>query len=165
MESSINVPASIGGNNMVRELFKVSGGDRTVKGVSVSVSRYSGAAPLIVALLASNDAVIDQVSIPSSQIAVDSTSGVSDGKLSRVGATFGTARKLLNGATYSVRISCASGTTYRTWSLRRGVSYGFHPSTYFADGSASKTTDNGATWGALRSGWQGTDDLQFQLTY
>lgn len=145
-----------GSSRMVRERFTVHGGSRTISTVAVRMRRSSGSSPLVIRLESSSGALIDSVSIPASSVPATSPGGDNGGQV-WVRASFGAKHTLANGATYSLRLSTASGTTYTATPIRDGYDVGFR-STMFNDGVAQRTS-NGSSW-ALFYQWAGLD-LQF----
>lgn len=150
MEVWVGDPKRIGGTSRVRQIILVSGGDRTVDSVSVRVRRTAGTGALTVRLETAGGTLID-----SGTVAAGPTS------MAWRTLTFDRARVLQSGSTYNVVLSAPSGTTYTTFAVRQGTSYGFHASTYFSAGRMQYTTGsswiNTQSWGA--SSTEG--DLQF----
>ena len=70
---------------------------------------------------------------------------------------------LTNGTAYRLRLSCAAGTTYFAYVIRKGVDYGFDSSTDFGDGVAQKSANSGGTWSSALGNVSGENDLQFYL--
>lgn len=158
--------ASIGGNNMIRERFTVSGGDRTVTSLGACLSRYTGSGVLSLRLETGTGTEIETVTVAAASIAVNSSSEYPRGAQTRVSANLVTPRVLTGGQTYNLRLSAASGTTYRTHSLRKGSAYGFSNQTYFADGVGQKSTNGGSSWtGVHTSGgdWTGDEDIMVTM--
>lgn len=158
--------ASIGGNDMVRERFTVSGGDKTVTALGACLSRFSGSGVLSMRLETGTGTEIETVTVPAASIAVNSASQYPRGAQTRVSANLVTPRTLTSGQTYNLRLSAASGTVYRTHSLRKGSAYGFTTSTYFADGVGQKSSNGGSSWtGVHTSGgdWTGDEDIMVTM--
>lgn len=145
---------------MARELFTVSGGDRTVLSISVRARRTSGTSPLILTLETAAGALIEAVTIPAASIAVSAPDYSGGGGAVWATATFSVPRVLANGYSYSLRLSCASDTTYTTFPIRTGTDKGLL-SWVFPDGTGQSTTD-GTTWADLYL-WS-HEDLQFYFT-
>ncbi len=137
MEVWIDAPASVSGTSQVRETFTVSGGDRSVHGAFVRVSRTSGTSPLTVRLEQADGTLIEQQPIPSSAFgATDAT---------WAGALFASPHVLKSGTAYHLVLSSPTDTVYSAFGVRRGASYSFVPPTFFGDGFGQFTTD-GTTW-------------------
>ena len=49
------------------------------------------------------------------------------------------------GQSYNLVLTSPAGTAYSVFAIRKGVEYGFAPTTYFADGRGQVTTGSG--WG------------------
>ena len=145
-----------GSSDMVRERFTVHGGSRRISTIAVRMRRSGGSSPLVIRLESSSGALIDSVTIPASKIPATSPGGDNGGQV-WVRASFGAYHTLVNGATYNLRLSTASGTTYTATPIREGTDVGFR-SFVFSDGVAQRTT-NGSSWAALYQ-WAGLD-LQF----
>lgn len=150
MEANVSDYGTITGtNSMVRELFTVSGGTRTVTGAGVRLIKASGSTdPLTVRLEDSGGTLIDSFDIPASSIATDTTANY--GRLGTwVTGSFGSTRTLSNATTYRLRLSTGASSTFYMFPMRRGESYSYvSPQTYFGDGKSQKTTD-GSTWSSL----------------
>jgi hypothetical protein len=143
---------------MVRETFTVSGGNRSVSQVGVRLVRQSGSDPLIVTLSAASGVILATASVPAASVNVGGSGNYGEeGAFTAVPLSVPVT--LVNGTTYHLALSTASGTIYWAFTARRGSDYGYDPATYFADGVAEKTTD-GATWSSLGR-VAGENDLQF----
>lgn len=155
-----------GSNNMIRELFTVSGGTRTVTEAWVRVGRQSGTGLLTLALYTGAGSIMAFGS------AADSGSSVG---LTTVGGTgtqgtwchieFGTPQTLTNGQQYFLRLSCAAGTQYSMTPLSHGIN---NPSANlssktFTDGIGQYTTNGGSSWSAIYAGFAspGHSNTQF----
>jgi hypothetical protein len=148
-----------GAANMVRELFTVSGGDRTVTTASVRVRRSSGSADLILGLYTGADALVEAVAVPASLVPISAAGGDTGGSV-WVGVRFLSPHVLTNGQTYYLRLSCASGTTYTAAPIRKGTTVGFDDATVFIDGAGQFTTNSGGTWTDLYTFDTDPPDLQ-----
>jgi len=155
-----NVGEISGTSKMVRELFTVTGGTRTITSVGLRVLRGSGTDALIVTLEDSGGSTIASASIPYSSV---ETGNASNYDTSGKGKYVETALSatLTNGSTYRLRLSTASGSTYWAFVIRQGSSFGYDAATYFSDGVAQKTTD-GSDWSSLGVNAD-QNDLQFYL--
>jgi hypothetical protein len=154
-----------GTNNMVRELFTVSGGNRIVSGASIRVQRLSGSDPLVVALEDNAGNQIDSFNIPAANIPLAPNTGSSNslGQAAVFASgLFHQPQTLTNGQTYRLRLSTTSTSTYNLWVIRKGVDYKYTNNTYFSDGYSQKTTD-GSTWSSLGR-VANENDLQFYFT-
>jgi hypothetical protein len=87
-----------------------------------------------------------------------------------VTGTFASPHRLTNGATYNLRLSTDSDSTYATVPLREGTDCGDaggngHPTGFrsdrFTDGHGQRTTNGGSTWSNLYL--YSPVDLQFYL--
>lgn len=134
-----------GSNNMVREAIAVSGGNKTVTAVNIKIKRASGSGPLNVRLENGNGTVIEQGSIPSSQIPV-SDPGNYRNSPTWAKYQFTSPRTLSNGQSYNIVFSTDSNTSYGVFAIREGKNYGYQPATYFADGKAQETSNGGSSW-------------------
>lgn len=155
--------ASMSGTAMVRELFTVSGGDRTVAGAAVRVMRESGADALTVGLYTSGDALIDSFTIAAADVPTgDIATHPTCGPAAYVSGRFAASHVLTNATQYYLRLSTASASQYWMCPIRRGdVSYNYHASTVFADGLCSKW--NGSSWVSLGA-VANENNLQFYFT-
>lgn len=157
-----------GHSNMVRELFTVSGREKTVRGVGVRVLRTPGTeSKLSISLRNSADQAIETVTVLAAEVAVGPgptyqwpATWDDVGQNARwVTANFAYPHVLNCGETYSLRLSSTTG-TYWAW-VMRGLTpfYGYSSPTAFADGWSEYTTD-GTTWKSLgRVEYE--NDLQF----
>lgn len=155
MEVWYKAPKTISGSGSAREAFTVSGPSRQVSSVSVRLKRVSGSSPLVVRLETSSGALVEQGSIPASSISTT-------GKASWATYSFTTSPTLTSGLGYHLVLSSVSDTSYSIFVIRKGMSYGFGPRTYFADGSAQYNSGSG--WVGFDPGWSGPStqgDLQF----
>ena len=152
-------------SSMVREHFRVSGGDRTVTSASVKVKRISGTSPLTIRLETGDGTLIESGLISASVISLGNLP-TSDGDASILGGntwaevTFLSPHALANGATYNLVLSTASDTQYVAVPVQEGTDKGLL-SYRFTDGDGQRTTNGGSTWANLYL-W-GYTDLQFYL--
>lgn len=144
MEMSNDDYATINGvNHMARESFTVTGGGRTVSSASVRLRRSSGTGALVVRLETSGGSLIEAINVPAASIPISAPDAYSGAVW--ITATFLSSHTLVSGASYNLRLSTDSKTTYTLFTIRKGIEYGFADTSYFKDGSAFKTT-NGSTW-------------------
>jgi|SRR6185436_17900146 len=148
-----------GPSNMVRETFKVSGGDRTVSKAHVRVKRISGTGDLTIDLLAGTTPA-RTATVPVNQIAVGAMPPGSLQGDTWAHVTFSSPITLVNGQSYSLRLFTPAGTTYTAVPIQQGSVKGL-ASRQFTDGDPQRTTDGGANWANLDPYW--ATDLQFWL--
>lgn len=160
MEGWIGAPEPISGSSAVREAFTVSGAAKNVTSAHIRVARISGSDPLTIRLESADGTLIEQGSIPASAFSIGSQPNYTWGTY-----TFATNHVLEKGQTYHLDFEAPGSTTYQAFPIRKGVAYGFQPTTYFPDGYA-QFEQNGSwvgwtQWGVTNR----TDgDLQFYLT-
>ena len=123
-----------GTTDMVREVFTVSGGDRTVTTASVRVRRSSGNDPLVLGLYTGAGTLIEAVSVPASLVPI-SAAGSDNGGSVWVGVRFLAPHVLTNGQTYYLRLSCAASSEYTAAPIRKGTTEGMDGDTVFMDGA------------------------------
>jgi len=97
----------------------------------------------VVRLETSGGSLIEAVNVPAASIPISAPDAYSGAVW--VTATFLSSHILVSGASYNLRLSTDSNTTYTLFTIRKGIEYDFANNTYFKDGSALKTT-NGSTW-------------------
>jgi len=136
-----------GAQDMARERFTVSGGDRRVRSVTVRLKRVDGSGPIVIQLEDSDGRVIEEGAIPASKIAVSDPADRSN-DATWATHTFKSPITLRHGDTYHLRLSTDASTTYNVSAIREGTSFGYDRATYFADGTAEETADGGAMWQA-----------------
>ncbi len=171
---SWNVAAvDISGKDRVRELFMVNGTDRTVTGVSVRVSRVSGASPLTVVLATKAGSVLAQGEIPAQQFplgeALTSVASTSQNVTPAWGTyVFSSPAVLSLGESYQLILSASSDTVYQDYEIEKGAGYGFSTNTFFGDGYGQFSIDNGNSWaGFPQPGGDANSsqaDIQFTFT-
>jgi hypothetical protein len=163
MEVWVRSYKSISGSARAREAFTVSGANRLVSSVSVRLMRVSGSSPLTVRLETADGTLIEEGTIPASQIAIGTPGDHGGGgHATWETSTFDTPTTLVSGQSYNVVLSAPSDTVYSVFVIREGSSYGFKPTTYFGDGHAQYTT--GSSWGPFTQDGGGAvdqGDLQF----
>ena len=156
-----------GADNMVRERFTVTGGDRVITSASVRIKRTAGTSPLTLRLETNAGTLIDSAVVPADAVPLSSMGGKMLGS-AWVTAFFGTTHRLIDGTTYHLELVTAADTTYAMVPLREGTDSGEiggpgqptgFRSTRFTDGDGQKTTDGGSTWSNLYL-WSPVD-LQF----
>lgn len=144
-----------GTNNLIRERFTVTGGDRTVSAFAVRFVR-SGSSDLSWRLETGAGSEIESGTIDAAEFLA--VSGSINGNMQWVDVSFASNHTLSNGQTYNMQFSCSSGTIYYMTAPRDGnaAGYGFNGDTVFSDGRAEYTEDGGSTW----KGWYywGVDD-------
>lgn len=158
-----------GTTQMVRERFTVSGGDKNVTGVYVSIARQSGAGDVTIRLEDSSGAKIDSITVSGSHIA-SGTPGDAWADTEWLGGAFTSSHTLYNGKTYRLRIHSAPGSTYFARPLfarnRAHTGDDYMRSRHFKDGSSAKygggeyTTDGGGSWNGMYH-YDLPQDLQF----
>ncbi len=119
--------------------------DLKLKSLKLYVSRAKGSGPLVVDIK-NNDILLDTISIPASEIPLDSSCSSwyrcqvwLDIPLSKI-------INLKAGKSYSLELSANNSTAYTTWPLRDGTMYGFSPKLAFEDGYAQISNNGGNTW-------------------
>jgi hypothetical protein len=130
--------------------------------MGIRAARVNGSDPLIVRLENADGSLIEEGSIPASSIPESNSSSPS---YSWAKFTFATSYTLVPGNSYHLVFEAASTSTYQTFPIRKGASYGFQPTTFFPDGHAEfeqKGSWSGWTqWGVANR----TDgDLQFYFS-
>ncbi len=138
---SISGVRPISGENKVREIFTVSGGDRTVKSVRMRVRKLDDSGPLKVSLLGDDGAAIAEGEITPGQFP--------DAEMNWVAHEFGAPVTLQEGKTYSLVLSSPAG-SYNTFGLVQSGSAAFVTPTVFTDGMM-QYTQNGQ-WTSDRPG-------------
>jgi hypothetical protein len=153
---------TVSGTQQVGETFTVSGVDRTVSGLTVTVERVSGSSPLTAKLISGGQTIA--VATNNGTIPQGSDSFAAGNQRF---ATFNLSATLKAGTTYQLQFSAPSDTTYIMHTVRDGASsgYGWNPQTVFSDGYANYNTGSGwttgwDTWGSLAQ----DQDLQFFFT-
>jgi hypothetical protein len=149
MENWSRSAKTISGGARVRQRFTVSGSSRLVTTVSVRLKRLGGSSPLRIRLETSSGVLVEQATIPASSIPVASHPSWATYRFAR-------SRTLLTGRAYNLVLTSASDTSYLIFVIRQGSSYGFSPTTYFADGSAQYNPGTG--WVGFDPGWRGPLD-------
>jgi hypothetical protein len=148
-----------GASKMAREHFTVSGGNRTVGSASLRLRRSGGTSPLVVTLETSAGSAIESVTVPAANVPVSAPGGDNGGAV-WVTAHFTSPHVLSNGASYNLRVSTASGTTYTTFPVRAGTDKGIDAFAF--SGGTGQSTANGSTWTDLYL--YSHQDLQFYFT-
>jgi hypothetical protein len=149
---------TISGSSAVRETFRVSGSSRHVAAVSIRLRRTSGSGGLGVRLETSAGSVIDQGSIPASAITTGSNPAWATFKLAAT-------RTLASGQGYNLVLTSPSGTSYSVFPIRKGSTYGFPSSTWFADGSGQITTGSGWRSFSQPGGGSNGSEADLQLLF
>lgn len=160
MEVWLGDAKTISGSRKAREIFTVSGPDRTVTSFSVRLEREAGSSPLQVRLIDAHGQVIDKGAIPAQSISARDSS--ESGGLTWATLEFGAPRTLKSGESYEVVLSAPADTSYAIYAVRKGVIYGYGEGSYFSDGRGE--FKDGSGWEALTPGWRGPGpegDLQF----
>lgn len=153
----------ISGDNRVREVMTVSGGDRTVSEVAVRLSHVGGDEPLRVVLADDAGATLATGSFQPSAFASDAE-GPDEGSARWATTRLSTPTTLANGGSYQLVLSTGAASTYAIFTVREGAAYGYAPTTVFSDGRAEY--DDGSGWVAFHPTWRGPldeSDLQFYL--
>ena len=159
----------VSGVQMARERFTVAGSDRSVTSATVRVKRISGSSPLTIRLETSGGTVLASGTAAASQVPQSTLptplNGNSWDEASLAGGRWLTvtfpAIVLQGGATYQLRISTTSDTTYAAVPLRElDDAAPVWSSRAFRDGVAQRTS-NGSTWADVYA--YGRLDLQFYL--
>jgi hypothetical protein len=163
MEVWVRSYKSISGSARAREAFTVSGANRLVSSVSVRLMRVSGSSPLTVRLETADGTLIEEGTIPASQIAIGTPGDHGGGGHAVwVSYPFSAPRTLAAGQGYNLVLSAPGDTSYSIFVIRKGVHYHFAPPTYFGDGKAQYTSGSG--WGPFTQDGSGPldeADLQF----
>jgi hypothetical protein len=162
MEGWVGAARPISGTNAVREAFTVSGANVKVSSVAIRVARVNGNNPLEVRLENANGVLIEEGTIPATEIPLSSSSSPSYfWARYPLAATY----TLLAGDTYHLDLEATSTSTYQVFPIRKGLAQGFQTTTYFPDGHAefeqSGSWNGWTQWGVANR----TDsDLQFYFT-
>jgi hypothetical protein len=148
-------PKSISGKSAVREIFTVTGNDRTISTVAVRLRRMSGDQPLTIKLEKADGILLTQGTISSSSIS---------SAYSWIRCKFHSKQRLSAGQSYNLILSAPTSTRYETYAIRKGSSSHewFTSNSCFPDGYSQFTT--GGDW----IGWdmwgqanRNDGDLQF----
>jgi hypothetical protein len=152
MEAWVRDPKTISGSAQVRETFTVSGANRTISAVSVRVARTSGTSPLTIRLESAGGTLIDQAQL-----------GPGSSSMAWLTGSLSASHTLQAGSTYNLVLTSPPGTSYATFAIRQGTSYGFVAGPYFGDGHMQYSTGSGwlnvEAWGSPSL----EGDLQFFL--
>jgi hypothetical protein len=130
-----------------------------VRSASIRLRRSSGTSPLVMTLQTSAGVAIESVTVPAASVPVSAPGGANGGAV-WVTAKFSSPHVLSNGASYDLRLSTASGTTYTTFPVRAGTDKGL--AAYSFSSGAGQSTTNGSKWTDLYA--YGHQDLQFYFT-
>jgi hypothetical protein len=162
MEAWVAAPEPISGTRAVRESFTVSGSDVSFASLGIRVARVNGSDPLVVRLENSDGSLIEEGSIPATAITESSSTSPS---YFWAKYTFATTYTLIPGKSYNLTFESAATSTYQTFPIRKGLAYGFQPTTFFPDGHA-EFEQNGSWTGWTQWGTPNrTDgDLQFYFS-
>ena len=169
MEVWYDTPEEASGSWAVREVFTVSGGDKTVTSVSVRTSRAQGNDPLWMRLEAADGTLIEEGYVAAS--ASNSGGWATDAwgsplNYGWVTYPFSSSHTLSSGQTYHVDFEATSTSTYLFFPIRKGSKFGFQNGSYFGDGHAEFKV-NGGSWNAWTEWGQPNrmdGDLQFYFS-
>lgn len=169
MEVWYDSPQEASGSWAVREVFTVSGWDKTVTSVSVRTARGQGNDPLVVRLEDANGTLIEEGYIPASSIRTGAWSTDAWGSPLNYGwatYTFSSSHTLSSGQTYHLDFEATSTSTYTFFPIRKGTKFDFQNGSYFGDGHAEFKVNGGSWYGWTE--WGQTNrmdgDLQFYFT-
>jgi hypothetical protein len=144
----------ISGNNKVREVFRVSGADRTVAELRVRLRKKGAPGDLTVRLETAEGARVAGGVVPAASV-MDSYSWVV--------CKFATACVLKTGQSYHLELSAPPGDAYETVPLQEGgARCGFDCPEVFADGYFQFTT--GSAWEGPREKTRKDLDMQFYFS-
>ncbi len=148
MENWVSTAATISGTQQVRERFTVSGGDKTVRSVSVRLQRdaASGTSPLSIRLETEAGTTIEEGTVPATAFPVGTAADTSSNHHAWGTYTFTAAHTLTSAQGYHLVLTAPASTILRAQAIRRGPSYGFVVPTFFGDGYGQFSTDGGASW-------------------
>jgi hypothetical protein len=151
---------SISGSNATRESFTVSGPSMTAQSVTVRLRHDSGTDPLTVAVLNGAGASLASCAKPYTAFTVSGMAGDN-----WVTCQFASPVALNSGSTYALNLAAPSTSAYSIFPIRKGVSYNYGPSAFFADGHAQYTAGSGwLDWPAETGAASTQGDLQFFFT-
>jgi hypothetical protein len=162
MEGWSGAPEPISGTNAVRETFTISGAAEKVSSVAIRLARLSGNDPLTVRLENGDGSLIEEGTVPATAI---QESNATSPLYFWATYKFSTTYTLVPGNTYHLDFEVSPSSLYQAFPIRKGVNYGFQPTTYFPDGHA-EFEQNGSWAGWTQWGTPNrTDgDLQFYFT-
>lgn len=152
-----------GSVNMVRERFTPTT-TSTIQKAHVRLKRISGTGALVLRLEKADGSVVEQITVPSSAIAIGLLPDGSASSLAGdtwVHATFGAPHTINSGQAYNLQLSTDAATLYTAVPIQEGGSKGLS-SRRFTDGDGQRTTDSGANWSNLYL--YDSVDLQFYLS-
>ncbi len=146
-----------GPDQLVRERFTVSGGDRVVDGVAVRLKRTSGSDDLVISVERDDGTILEELAVPAAEVP-QADPGCADSQADWVTVSLTAPLTLEDGETYDLRLSTGIGSQYTAEPIREATDQGM--SSYrFIDGGAERSTDGGSSWSALYP-WSPVD-LQF----
>jgi hypothetical protein len=161
----IEFPASISGNNMVKEKFTVSGNNRTVTAVSVRLAKsesYPHPEDLTFKLEEKGGPTIEEGTVPASSGALLIPNWIT--------YNFSKPHVLESGKNYSLILSAPAGDPYIIYPIEDGCWINFTGA--FKDGWAQYSKNSGTSWAGF--GWPGSSgwgdnptnpwDLQFYFS-
>jgi len=143
--------ALIGGANMARELFTVSGGTRSVTQAYVRCNKQSGTGVMTVTLKTAAGTTLGSGTIAASTFPAWTLASDTDtGNWGSV--TFDSPVTLTNGQQYQLVLSAAADTQFAmvpfTYEYQWGLSFS---SRKFTEGVAQKSSNTGSSWAAMAS--------------
>ena len=151
---------TISGSNAAREAFTVNGPTMTAASVTVRLKHDSGTDPVTVAVLNSAGTSLASCAEPYTAITPSGTGGDN-----WVTCMFTSTLALNSGSTYALNLAAPSTSAYSIFPIRKGISYKYGLSSFFADGHAQYTAGNGwLDWPAETGEASTQGDLQFFFT-
>jgi hypothetical protein len=157
---------AIGGDDKVREHFRVIGKDRPVTGACVRIGRQKGGGALTIALRRGGGSAIEVVRVANARNVARSSPGGNGDNGDWVCARFSKTRVLRRGRTYDLVLSAPVGTQYSaTPILARDFTTDDKPyhmrSWHFRNGTGQKSTDGGRSWRDLYRSYP--QNIQFYM--
>jgi hypothetical protein len=162
MEGWSGAPEPISGTNSVRETFTLSGAAEKVYSVAIRVARLSGNDPLTVRLENGDGSLIEEGAVPATAI---QESNATSPLYFWATYKFSTTYTLVPGNAYHLDLEASAPSLYQAFPIRKGVNYGFQPTTYFPDGHAEfEQSGSWAGWTQWGTPNRTDGDLQFYFT-
>ena len=166
VESWILAPADVSGSKLVRERFTVSGASCAASAVSVRVNRGSGSSPLTVTVATLDGTTLSQSNVAASNFPPQPLAGDTRANQPVWGSgQFSSPVTLAAGQSYQLRISTAADTHYQVYGIHKGTIYKFQPPTFFGDGYAQYSTDNGVHWNGFNQPGGAANNLDADLQF
>jgi hypothetical protein len=146
MEVWSGVGYTVSGSTEVRETFTYSGTTATYSQLGFAIALNSGSDPVTATVETSSGSKLATAIFEPSNFNSNGPKAGGPWPVSNLSSPV----TFTKGQSYNLVITVPSSSSYNSWAVRKGASYGFSSQTYFNDGNMQYSTNGGSSWSNVK---------------